>query len=485
MDILIPSKKTHIGWCLGVVFATYIASVTSASVTTTPLSTKPEPTRLPSVGTLSSTPRALTLDQALKEAVTRNPRLRAAKQDWIAACERIPQAGALDDPKLMLGYEFALDPFGRREMPLDMKKWTTDRAIVGFSWMISPSRKRRQRTELAVYEAAVAAANYRRMVYEIRRKAAQAYAEVFYGREKLRIADQNAATLRQIYEVALHRFHASEMTQAELTKIEIESLRAESAQTEAQLAYDRAVASFNGLRFYPPTTPVTVSDIPGVKLPTRSATQLLQRAARNNPELEELRNELEARGVEVVLAELQRMPDFELSLPDVRTLSQMLMIGMTLPFFNRARIDAAIREAEARREAALARLHGGESDVGVRLLVAISMITDAERIIADYGARIESKTSGLLELQLQNYAVDREDLLNVLDTQRMLLDIQQLVARARADRLVGVAELEEILGEPLMPPTLPSLSVPRQPQDQRYPPSSSSRLEGRLKGAKK
>ncbi len=93
MDILIPSKKTHIGWCLGVVFATYIASVTSASVTTTPLSTKPEPTRLPSVGTPSSTPRALTLDQALKEAVTRNPRLRAAKQDWIAACERIHRQG--------------------------------------------------------------------------------------------------------------------------------------------------------------------------------------------------------------------------------------------------------------------------------------------------------------------------------------------------------------------------------------------------------
>ncbi len=386
----------------------------------------------------------------------------------------------------MLGYEFALDPFGRREMPLDMKKWTTDRAIVGFSWMISPSRKRRQRTELAVYEAAVAAANYRRMVYEIRRKSGPSLCGSVLRERKLRIADQNAATLRQIYEVALHRFHASEMiVQAELTKIEIESLRAESAQTEAQLAYDRAVASFNGLRFYPPTTPVTVSDIPGVKLPTRSATQLLQRAARNNPELEELRNELEARGVEVVLAELQRMPDFELSLPDVRTLSQMLMISMTLPFFNRARIDAAIREAEARREAALARLHGGESDVGVRLLVAISMITDAERIIADYGARIESKTSGLLELQLQNYAVDREDLLNVLDTQRMLLDIQQLVARARADRLVGVAELEDILGEPLMPPTLPRLSVPRQPQDQRYPPSSSSRLEGRLKGAGK
>lgn len=485
MDTLISCKKPPIGWCLGVVLATYIASVSGASVPPTAQSRKPELTRSLSVTTAGSTRRSLTLDQALQEAVTRNPELRVAKQEWIAACERIPQAGALDDPKLMIGYEFALDPFGRREMPLDMKKWTTDRAIVGFSWMISPSRKRRQRTELAIYEAAVAAANYRRMVYEIRRKAAQAYAEMFYGREKLRIADENVATLRQIYEVALHRFHASEMTQSELTKIEIESLRAESAQTEAKLAYDRALASFNGVRYHPPTTLVTVSDIPWVKLPTRSAAQLLQRAARNNPELEELRNELEARGAEVVLAELQRMPDLELSLPNVRTLSQMLMVGVTLPFFNRARIDAAIREAEARREAALARLRGGESDVGVRLLVALSMISDAERIIADYGARIESKTSGLLELQLQNYAVDRDDLLNVLDTQRMLLDIQQLVARARADRLVGVAELEEILGEPLMTRTFPRLSVSRQLQDQLSPPSSSGRFQGDLKGAKK
>jgi outer membrane protein TolC len=262
-------------------------------------------------------------------------------------------------------------------------------------------------------------------------------------------------------------------------------LRAESARTEAKLAYDRALASFNGLLYRSPSTQVVVGDIPWLKLPTRSAAQLLQRAARNNPELEGLRNELKARGVDVVLAEIQRMPDFELSLPDVRTLSQMLMIGVTMPFFNHARIEAAIREAEAQREAALARLRSGESDIGVRLLVALSMLSDAERIIKDYGGAIELQTSGLLELQLQNYAVDQEDLLNVLDTQRMLLDIQQLVVRTRADRLVAIAELEEILGEPLLTTGLAEVSFSMQLHGPHRPLPSPNLRDALRKEAKR
>jgi outer membrane protein TolC len=389
--------------------------------------------------------RRARLSDVLDYAAKRNGSLRAAFFEWQAALERVPQAGALDDPRLMIGYEFAADPFARREMPLDMKKWTTDRAVVGFSQMFPGPGKRPARAERALFEAMGAAEAYRKAYFDVRNAVAAAYAELVYNESLTRIEERNVSVLKDVYEIASHQFHAGDLRQTDIAKLDVEIIRAESLLKAAKIDRERRVAELNALLNRGPRESIGPLDPGSVRLQPSAPAKLLEIAVACNPSLEGLRREVDAKGASLVLADLERLPDFELNLPELRALMQMAMVGFTLPI-NRERIEAGVREAVARREAVLSRLRSEESNAGARLIAGLSMLRDADRVREDFEGKVETKTRDILALQQSYYGAGSGDVLSILDTQRALLEIEILIARAKADRLRAIAEIEASVG---------------------------------------
>lgn len=404
-----------------------------------------------------SRPRAVSLASrarlvdVLRYGELRNGEYEAVRHEWEAALARVPQARALDTPMLMLGYEFAADPFARRTMPLEMPKWTTDRAILGFTWMLPGFGKRAARQQRALAEAMVAAERLHKARFELRRQLVDAYAELYMARRMYELESQNQELLSQLRDIAAHQYHAGlDMPATDVAKLDVEIARSASRKVGFTLQADRAQANLNGLLNRRAREPIGELDCARTALATTSAARLLEIGTRQNPQLRELAREVEAKGAGVVLAELERRPDFQINLSDIRTLSQMVMIGLTLPIFNRQRIEAQIREAVAEREAALARLRNAQADIPARITIGLVMLADAERILRDFRGEIEKKVREVLDLQQRYYGSGNGDLLAVLDTQRMLIDVREVIIRAEADRLRAMGEVEAAVGYELL-----------------------------------
>jgi hypothetical protein len=111
-----------------------------------------------------------------------------------------------------------------------------------------------------------------------------------------------------------------------------------------------------------------------------------------------------------------------------RTILPEFGVGMTVPL-NRARIRAGIAESLAMRQAAESYYRAAESDVLGNLVLALVSLRDTERVQRDYSAIIIPTTDQLLDLQTTAYRAGEGDFLDILDTERILIDSRIVLLR--------------------------------------------------------
>src|SRR6056297_1634974 len=95
------------------------------------------------VFTLQAKSQEQDLSKYLKEAGENNPELRAAYHEYYAALEKIPQVGALPDPKLSFGY--FISPVETRLGPQQFKVSASQM----FPWFGTLKEKEKASAEMA------------------------------------------------------------------------------------------------------------------------------------------------------------------------------------------------------------------------------------------------------------------------------------------------------------------------------------------------
>jgi len=394
------------------------------------------------------------LPSVLEYAFNASGNLEMAYREWRAAIERIPQAGALPNTRLDFRYMLSAE---------NMKSFGG--ALSGISVMVEqefPARaKREKRAELALLEAQATGERFRAAKYRLQKQVVQAYADVALNEALLGQTSETLRLLRETVEVALHRFHAMEAEGlADLSKLEVEIQTVESEQRSLQIARGKLIAELHGVLNRPPDAKLGTVSLPEIRESPEPAPELFARAVRRNPELAALQKEIEARGAGQVLAELEKKRDYSVG-GGLEQLSPAISLSLSLPL-NRARIRAGIAEALALRESAGARFRDAASDVQARVVMALAGISDADRILSDYRDRIIPKARELLRTQINTYGSGGGDILDILDTERLLVDFRKLTLRAEADRLRFLAELEEAVGDDLFN-FVPAGQKPQEP----------------------
>ena len=388
------------------------------------------------------------LPKVLDYAFSSSAMLEMAYRDWRAAIERIPLASAL--PNAKLDFEFMLR---------DLK---SIKAMLGQDLM-APG-KQDAMAEKALAEAQAAGERFVAAKFTLQKRVVQAYAELGLNEAMLALNAEIQRLWRRSEDTIKHRFHvmAGEMDNslADLRKIGIEIKMAESEQRALEIMRKGLAADLNGMLTRPPDAPLGKVEFPALEPPKEPDAALFARAVEHNPELAALRKEVAARGAAEVMAKLEKRPDVMLGagvepmtmiMPGgmaKNVLSPMLSLGLSLPT-NRPKIRAMIAEALQMREAAAAKLRGASSDTQARVAMALAGYRDAERMIKDYREQITPFAEKLLDTQVKTYGTGGGNLLDLLDTQRMLVDLRKMVLRAEADRLRYLAELEDAMGEDL------------------------------------
>jgi outer membrane protein, heavy metal efflux system len=422
-------------------------------------------------------PENASLDDYLHYAVRHSPALAAAFNDWRAAVERIPQARSLPDPQLSFGY--VVSQIDARRTP----RGENYRLSQMFPWFGTL----RLRGDIASEEALAAERQFEAERWNLFHRVSHSYYEYYFLERSIDIVRSNLELARHLEGVARARFRADGAqqdvlrAQVELGRMDDRLRNVEDLRGPVRAALNAALGrpAQAQLPPPPPTDELRIEPIPALE---RDA-EWIALARETSPELQALRHRLAGRQDRIDLARRDRFPDVMLGVEygrnaDARmammdgggTDMLMGMVSINVPIWFR-KYSAAIHEAEALHESSRRQLENRELQLESELKRALYAFRDAERKVDLYAHTLLPLTRQSLRVTESSYRTGEAQggFLDLVDSQRVLLEFELALERARTDRFQRLAEIERLLGRSMngLAHEFPNqLSEPNNPFDE-------------------
>jgi outer membrane protein TolC len=247
--------------------------------------------------------------------------------------------------------------------------------------------------------------------------------------------------------------------QAEITRAEKELLDIETRRVVLS-------AELNSLRDRPASSPLPTVAMPSLAELRFEPEPLIQMALRQRPEVRAADSRIARASVLTELASRQRRPGFKIgatyTIVDKRqdALGQLvppegngddifgIQGGITFPVW-RKKLEAALDEAVQLQTLALESKRAAETDIESTigdLALRVPINWRQLRLVEDL-LIVQAEES--LESAQSGYVAGTLNALDLLDAEHVLFQAQTALARARADYLISLAELEGAVGAPM------------------------------------
>jgi cobalt-zinc-cadmium efflux system outer membrane protein len=391
----------------------------------------------------------LTLEAALDEALAKNPTLVALRRQFEAARLRPAQERFLMPPTFEA--QIWQWPLGSAN-PLDtnMYMFTVGQDIPGRG-------KRRARAAVLDKEAEAAGNEIAVRAREVVDQVKRAYADLFLARAHIDIHLASVELLRQLADVSEARYAAGRLSQQDVLKavVEISKLHEELVGMEERARI--AQAALNTLLDRPPDAPIGPVGAPRERIVLPAVAALQRVALERHPELRQAALERERAEAALSAAKAEYHPDFLVGggyflMPRDRD-AWTVSLGITWPGapWSRKRLDARVAEARAEIEAAAARQRVVENALRFAIQEAYVRVESASQRAALLRTSVLPQSEQTFEVSRIAYQADRVGFVDLLDSQRVLLDAQLAYYRALSDLEQALADLERAVGVDLEP----------------------------------
>jgi outer membrane protein TolC len=397
------------------------------------------------------------LHDLVTEVLAHNPELAALKARAAGASERPAQVSSLPDP--MLGVTVFPQSPQTRVGPQTVGLSLSQR----FPWFGKQDlRGRAAGADAASAEARVEAARLA-LVTETRRL----YYELAFVASSQDIVQQDRATLIHYEELARSRYAAGKGLEQAVVKLQAEISKSEARLLDLQTRQAGVVAQINALRDRTEGATVTVDSLPAFPQVELDAATLRSRALAQRPEMALARAQVSKGGILLDLSRKQNWPDFTLGLsytfvgkrndpaglasppPDNGSDIIGISAGISLPLW-RGAINAGENEAAQHRVAAEESYRATSTKINRSLddlLRRVPLAWDRLRLYEDV---LELQATQSLRSAESAYAATTADALDLLDAERVLLEVRIAAARARTDYAIALAQLEGTVGAPII-----------------------------------
>jgi cobalt-zinc-cadmium efflux system outer membrane protein len=397
------------------------------------------------------------LRELAAEVLDRNPDVARARAAAVAAELRAPQVRALPDPMASLT-AFLLTP-ETRVGPQQAAASLSQR----FPWF----GKLAQREQEALYRAAAARAEVEARRLAAVTEARRLYHELaFLAAEEAAVRDDRA-TLDRYEELARARYASGVGLQQAVVKIQAEITKDDNRLVAIATRRVSQAAALNALRDRPAGAPLPELSLPAPPpTPPLDAAVLTGLAQDRRPELTRSRALLAAAGVAADLAAREYKPDLTLGLaytlvgrradaagrampPEGNGDDVLgLTVGVNLPVWRR-KLAAGVEEAAARELAAQEEMRAVTAGIDQSLGDLAESLPLIRKQLGLFEDLLEVQAGESLRSAEAAYSAGSLGALDLLDAERVLIDVRVAAARARADYLVALARLEGALGAPL------------------------------------
>jgi len=390
------------------------------------------------------------------EVLARNPELASLAAQASAAEQVAPQVRALPDPMAALT-AYLLTP-ETRVGPQRVMASLSQR----FPWF----GKLALREQAALYGTAAARARLEARRLELVTETRRLAWEIAFLDAWAAITRQDRETLAHYEELARARYASGVGLEQAVVKIQAEITKDDNRLLEITRRRVTLVASMNALRDLPQDTPLPPLALPASVEVRLDVARLRDEALARRPELVVAQAEIDRAATMIELAHKDYYPDVTAGLtyalvtgrddaagrqmppPDNSQDVLGLSGAVNLPIW-KEKLAAGVEEAVARRLAAeeakrsvVTRIDGALGDLAQRLPLIwrqVRLFNDVLLIQAEQSLR--SAEAG--------YAAGTLGALDLLDAERVLLEVRIAAARADADHAVAQVALEGAVATPL------------------------------------
>ena len=333
-----------------------------------------------------------------------------------------------------------------------------------FPWFGKLELRERQ----ALFAAAAADADVEAKRLALVTETRRLYYELAFLAVQERVLRDDRATLGHYEELARARYASGVGLEQAVIKLQAEITRDDNRLLE--LANRRAglVAALDALRDRVGGAPPPELGLPSAPPPSIAldAAELRARALADRPEIARARSLIAATQAGVELAKKESKPDLTLGLgytlvgpredpagramppPDNGDDILGVTVGVSLPVW-RERIAAGVTEASSRSTAAEDGLRGETATIDGQLdelTARLPLIAEQLRL---FDRVLSTQAQEALRSAESGYAAGAVGALDLLDAERVLLEVRIATARSRADYQITWSRLEGAVGAPL------------------------------------
>ncbi len=383
----------------------------------------------------------------MRYALEHNPGLEAAYQRWRAAVERLPQVSALPDPQLTLG--FFLDEVETRTGAQQARVGLQQR----FPWPGLLAR----REDAAALEAVAAWYEFEARRLEVTERVVSSMHDLASLDRIIDITAENRDLLASFEGALRARYRVGAGSHPDLIRVQVAHGQLEDRLEQLRATRPVYVAELNAAMNRAASEPIEPFEPPAGLVVSMDAEALISVARESNPILLAMDERAERGRVLEDVAKKEGMPDFSVGLAAIVTNEAgspvpesgddplLLTFGIDVPLW-RAKYDAAVRGAIASRLAIAHEREERANSIAAAIQRAWFEHTDADRRVRLYERTLIPKARESLEASLASFRAGKSSFLDLLDTERTLLEFDVTVERARAARGKALAKLNTLVG---------------------------------------
>ena len=390
----------------------------------------------------------LELPILIQVAVTRSPKVKAAKARWQATIEQYPQVTALPDPMFMYGYY-----------------------IRNVETRVGPQRHRVSFSQTFPYPGTLDAAGevvkkaieiqrvkHEQVIRDLIVELKLGYHELAYLQRAVELTQQNHELVAAILTIATARYAEGKAplndvlkAQSQLAQLEYDLILLEELQRVEQ-------ANITGILSIPSTTALgTTVPVPYEPLDV-GWVDIEKQALSKRQELRIAGLSVQKASEGIALAELQTKPMLKLDLMTIETGKALMPdtlgsgknpftigFGITIPWSS-LKNSSKVREAQQNHEVVKANKHSLEDTTRVALRKVYFRLENARRLVELYETTLIPQAGAAIEVAETWHQEGPKSITGFLETQSVWLNFNLARLRAIADYQQNLARLEQIVG---------------------------------------
>ena len=382
----------------------------------------------------------VTLSAVVRQAVSDNPQLASLRAKWEAMLERPAQAKALPNPMLSYG---GMDMANGGDWPDTNEK----RVMVQqeFPWF----GKRALREGIAAKEAESMRRELEAMTRDVVMTVKESFYDLYAVQQVITVTHEEETVLGRMAKIAETRYASGNGSQADLIKAQTEITMLKQRLLELRAQENTVKAKLNTLLNRRADEPLgTLSRPPAVGAPVEAAA-LFAEAARNRPEVLAAQTQVERYGLEKKLMEKEYLPDYKLGLEyrDIQSEDNMLMftVSVELPIWQ-SKYKAGVREAERMQASSLSAREAAERQSAFDVQDAHFKLLTAQRTLHMYRTELVPQAEARFSTSEAGYREGKVDFLDLLESERFLLNTKVMTAMSEGTVGMQAARLERAVG---------------------------------------